>query len=328
MKKWKVIYWIVVGIVIVLFYVPAFSVVLSNPNLSELGLAICRLLVSIGSIIWLLATILVGFISLIARSVHNIKKCDDEIFEEIDKYRRRWGERNDHYIMYIQKINFLYRENGEVEKLVQNKALDRLYKRMDFLNVQNNLYEVLMSAISSLGISVLASILCTITMKKNEFLVGVVLVLTVLSFFVVILYRYNEKGQMGSFDHFIYEYEKKLLMEKIEKLERSLTVDEEEIDILETKHIIINALIDKISKKKSKKNKKQLEADIETVEALNLYVKDYNKYVKREITVNGKTCYLLYEKQVEKDKNKTSVPEFANKAYKSLNEILKKYKLM
>lgn len=328
MKKWKVIYWIVVGIVIVLFYVPAFSVVLMNPNLSELGLAICRLFVSIGSIIWLLATILVGFISLITRSVHNIKKCDDEIFEEIDKYRRRWGERNDHYIMYIQKINFLYRENGEVEKLVLNKEIDRLYKRYDFLDVQNNLYEVLMTAMSSMGISVLASILCTITQDENEFVIGVVLVLTVLSFFVIILYRYNEKGQMGSFDHCIYEYEKKLLMEKIEKLERSLTVDEEEIDILETKHIIINALIDKISKKKSKKNKKQMEVDIETVEALNLYVKDYNKYVKQEITVNGKTCYLLYEKQVEKDENKTSVPEFANEAYKSLNEILKKYKLI
>ena len=327
MKKWKVIYWIVVGIVIVLFYVPAFSVVLMKPNLSEMELSICKLLVAIGTFTFVVAIILfiiLWCILILKNSVHNIRKCDDEVFEEIDKYRRRWGERNGHYLMHIQKINYVYRKNGEVDMLVKNKELDRLYKRIDFLNVQNDLFDVLMTALSSLVISVLASFLCSITENKNGFILCGVSIIIVLAFFVITLCRYYEKGQMGSYDHCIYEYEKKLLMEKIEGLERSLEVDENEIDILETKHIIINALIDKISKKKSKKNKKQLEADIEKVEQLNLYVEDYNIYVKKARTVNDKTYYLLYKKQEGKDENQTSDLELANEAgsSKAVNIVL------
>lgn len=336
MKKWIIIYWSIIGVITVAFYMPTLVVIFGNNNLGEAEFGVNRLLLSIGTLIFLFAImtfIIINGILTLKRSVHNIKKCDDEIFNEIDKYKRRWGERKGNYSMHIQKINFVYSKDGEVEKLVQNKELDRLYKRADFLSVQNNLYDVLMTALSSLVISVLASFIFN-TMDNqtmdttNGLKICVVLLLIVLAFFVVTLLRYNEKGQLGSYGHYIDEYERKLLLEKIEEIERDMKISKNDEAILETKHIIINALIDKISKEKSKKNKKQLEADIEKVEQLNLYVEDYNKYVKKEISVNDKMCYLLYEKQEEKDENQTSDLELANEAYKSLNEILEKYKLI
>ena len=60
-------------------------------------------------------------ILIMKRGIHNIKKCDDEIFRKIDQYKKCWGEDKHYYIKQIQIINLYYEEGGKVDELVKQR---------------------------------------------------------------------------------------------------------------------------------------------------------------------------------------------------------------
>ena len=86
------------------------------------------LLIVIAMIVYL---VMAG-IFIMKRGIHNIKKCDDELFRKIDQYKKCWGEDKHYYIKQIQIINLYYKEDGKVDELVKNKEIEKLYARADF----------------------------------------------------------------------------------------------------------------------------------------------------------------------------------------------------
>ena len=191
------------------------------------------------------------------RGIRNIKKCDDELFKKIDQYKKCWGEDKHYYIKQIQIINLYYEKGGKVDELVKNKEIERLYARADFLLIQNSLFDNLITCFYSLVISVIASFVCQMMECESVLLMFVWMVTILISFFGIILSRYAEKGQAGSYRYYIDEYERDLLLQKITDLEKELTITGDDEQILETKQIVINELIRIRQKKKLKKQKEK-----------------------------------------------------------------------
>ena len=60
---------------------------------------------------------------------------------------------------------------------------------------------------------------------ESALLIFVWMVTILLAFFGIILSRYAEKGQAGSYRYYIDEYERGLLLQKIADLEKKLTIN-------------------------------------------------------------------------------------------------------
>lgn len=102
---------------------------------------------------------IVGIIKVIVsikRGFHNLRKCDDALFENIDFYKVSSKE---DYLTRIGIINLYYKPDGMVDKLVKNNEIYRLYARKDFLTVRKNLYNDLTTYYYSLILSIIASII-------------------------------------------------------------------------------------------------------------------------------------------------------------------------
>jgi hypothetical protein len=166
------------------------------------------------------------------RSIHNIIKCDDEIFETIDQCKKNGSKDKHYFIRQIKLINLFYGEGGQVDELVKNKEVDRLYARADFLLTQITLFDHLTTCYYSLVISVMASFVCQMIESKSETIANGGVIILVISFVWIILLKYSERGQAGSYRYCIDEYERKLLLEKIYNLEKGLTCTCEEKQVL------------------------------------------------------------------------------------------------
>ena len=261
MEKWKKRYIVITAII---FAITCVATVLFAYNINLLSSGIVGVVRTILSSIFLLIAVamivyfvICGILTM-KRGIHNIKKCDDELFEKIDQYKKCWGEDKHYYIKQIQIINLYYEEGGKVDELVKNKEIERLYARADFLLIQNSLFDNLITCFYSLVISVIASFVCQMMECESVWLMFVWMVTILLSFFVIILSRYVEKGQAGSYRYYIDEYERGLLLQKIKDLEKELTITGDDEQILETKQIVINELIRIRQKKKIKKQKEKL----------------------------------------------------------------------
>ena len=90
----------------------------------------------------------------------------------------------------------------------------------------------------------------------------------------------------------INEYEKKLLLKKIAKLNKVLRVALKNEETLKAQQIVIDALIEKCKKAK-KEDQDGIEKDIHIVESLQLDVKHKNKLYVRKVQV-GKDKIKLY----------------------------------
>ena len=225
----------------IIFAITCVATVVFVYNVSHLSVGTVEIIRTILNLIFLLIAVamIVYFvicgILIMKRGIHNIKKCDDEIFRKIDQYKKCWGEDKHYYIKQIQIINLYYEEGGKVDELVKNKEIERLYARADFLLIQNSLFDNLITCFYSLVISVIASFVCQMMECESVLLMFVWMVTILLSFFGIILSRYAEKGQAGSYRYYIDEYERDLLLQKITDLEKELTItgdDEQILDLL------------------------------------------------------------------------------------------------
>lgn len=211
---------------------------------------------------------------------------------------------------------------------MKKREIERLYARADFLLNQISIFDNLMTCICSLGISVIATFICQM-MEYNNILVVILWMAAILiSFFSIALSRYAERGQAGSYLYYVNTYERELLLKKINKLEEELIINDDDELALETKQAVINELIRIKNKKKLKKHKERLKADLKRVGELNLYIEDYSKSYKRKIYINGADAYLLYDLEKGKENNYIGELNLINQEYSILYQILSRYELI
>ena len=330
MKKWQRKYIIAMGIVLgVTISGLIFLICCNNRIAIELSVSIKNVILLL--CVFIMAAMLgyyaIYAIVLMKKGAHNIKECDDSLFTKIDKYKSCWTESKENYIKQIQIINLIYKEEGEVDRLVKNQEIERLYARYSFLDVQSNLHDEWGTLFYSLIISVIASFVCQMLECQNTVIMIGWMVVIMLSFFMLALSKYAERGQDGSYKYLISQYEKKLLTEKIEKLERDLLILEADEEILETKQIVINELIN-IAKRKYGKKKKEVLQDIKCIEQLNLCMGNYSGFYKSKIYVQNQICYLVYDSDKGKENNYMGERNLVNQHYSILFHILEKYNLI
>ncbi len=182
----------------------------------------------------------------------------------------------------------------------------------------------MVNSLNSLIISIVASYVFQIVEDKNGILTFLGMIVILVIIFALIMLRYVEKGQAGSYRYYIDEYEKDLLLKKINKLENELKISDADERILETKQVAINELIRIREKKRGKNEKKKIEADIRQVNELDLCLSDYRNYCVREIYINETKCCIVYKKEQGKENNYIGERNLANEQYALLYNILKK----
>lgn len=298
MEKWKKRYMVIVSILLAIVVIGSIVFVNNVGYLSAEKIEIIKTILRLSCLIIIVALVIyvvICGIFVLKRGIHNIKKCDDELFEKIDQHKKCWGEDKQYYIKQIQIINLYYKKGGKVDDLVENKEIERLYARAAFLSVQNSLYNDMITYFYSLAISVIASFVCQMIECESVLLMFAWMVTILISFFGIIILRYTEKGQAGSYRYYIDEYERNLLLKKIMKLEKKITITSDDEKILEMKQVVINELIRLRLKKKLKKQKEKLENDIKQIGQLNLCIGDYSKCYIQKIYINGTAGCLVYD---------------------------------
>lgn len=271
--------------------------------------------------ICILPLLFIGIRLLIAvkKGMHNIRKCDDVLFDKIDYFLDYWRNEDATCKKRISIINLYYKDGGKVDELVKNKEIVRLYARKSFLSVRMSFTQDIMTCFYALVLSILASAVFQL-MQSNAFLTtlfGLLLIFTI--FFSLLFIKYCKRGENGFYTYHIEEYELKLLSKKIEKLESSLQTDEIGEMVLITQQTVLKDLISKKRKLKRKKSKKSIVKDIETIETLNLSLKFCDKYKLHEISFDKNTGYIAYSlDEVGEEKG------FATDSFKILYDIIEK----
>lgn len=279
-------------------------------------------------VLFLVIYIVYFMILIIKNGMHNTRKCDVPIFDELDEYGRCWGMRNEHYVYMIQVIKLYYLESDKVDKLIENRQLEDLYKRYDTLKNRNASHEYIISSLNAILLSIIASGFYTFVNSEVKIGTFVTAILMFFAFFTVLMLKYVERGHGGSFRYLTSEYELKLLEEKIKMVYEKITVKAEDEEGLLLKREVLNKLID-IRKKRfiGKALKKEVEQDINLIEKLNLSVEEYEKYQKHDIYIDDNKYYLLYKKEQGKENNYIGENNLANEDFVLLYGIMNKYKM-
>ncbi len=300
-----------------------FVLTIYQEKLSKEVFEVLSLLILLIMSLAILTLPLLAFIRLlivVKHGIHNLRECDDELFEKIDYFNYGWSDNNTTYMNKIRIINLYYKDGGEVDELVKKKEIVRLFARKSFLSIRNNLSQDLTTCFYSLIISVIASFVFQISQYENSLKILMNSVVIVMIFFMIIFMKYYKRGEYGSYTYQIEEYELELLSEKIAELENLLQADENDEKILRTQQTVLKDLIDKKRKTKNKKKQKVLIEDIEKVEILNLSLEDVCNYQLNEISFNNNVGYIAYSV----DENE-KINGFATNAFKDLCEIIEKH---
>lgn len=258
---------------------------------------------------------------IVKKGYHNIKYCDDELFNNIDKYTYCYKENNLYYINIIRIINLYYRDGGPIDNLVKDNQIEKLLLRNDFLHKQKNLFDEIMNLFSSFAISIIVALLGGKVMDDNSLITVVSVGVMVCSFFVIFYAKYVYRGQGGTCLNQIYEYEISKLEEKILKLQNTLEISNENAKYIYTQHIALKELIQ--TKNKNRKNKTIID-DINQLSNINLCMENREDIYDRKLYINNQEVYFAYRKS--KDDCKKDI--LANEEFEKLYMILKKYNLI
>ena len=275
----------------------------------------------------------VTLIKIIKQGLHNIRKCDIDSFDEIDRLKKYWNHTNQNYKRQIEYINFSYSE-GKVHNLIENGDLFKLYSRLDFLkkgamlfdDLTNNYQALVISLLTSIFVSVLTpeSVLFKSNSITNIIIILIIVFLFIITFFAIVLFKHKQRGEMGSLKYNINKYEMDLLQKEILKIESGLRIKKGDKKFLFTQQSVLDYLIRKRRKSKRMSKKKEIEQDIEQIENLNLYLKDYSKVIIKRFVFSNELSkeanqffYLAYNKQ----------EILINDDFEKLYNIIKKYNL-
>lgn len=277
-------------------------------------------------------------------SFYNIKHCGIECFEKIDALKSFWNnDKSNNYKRQISYINYCYSKDGPVGKLIDEGNLADLYIRKDFLNSKMNFSsEIFGWAFGGFSTIVFSLFLNDSTINqfiinhpilKDFRLIFVYIIPLILYFFYIICLRYGEKKEFKSYKNFVNEYELKLLDKAIESIYNKCEMKCEYENLLFTQQYVLKYLINlrgNFFTGTDINKKKEIEADIDCVENLNLFVDDYSSFKIKEYDfnyskkaderINLKKIYILYKKDNDK--------KFANEEFKKLFDIIIKYNII
>ena len=275
-------------------------------------------------VFWMIVTICC-YVNIVKKALHNLNKCDDEVFADIDRYIHKMGETSQAYIDVIKKINSIY--NGEkVDEIIKNLDITRLYARVDFLQKRLSLFGYLTSNMQSIFVSI--GIVVFFVQYTTEFLTVISVCVLIVSLIIIFLLPYFKRGQAGSYRNLVLEHELKLLNEKIEELQSGLANDEMDEKLIEAKQVIIEQLY-QIKKEADRKQRGKIEDDIRQISNLDLCVGKSNRaYKVVPIYVKKRKCYLVYDKEKGIENNYVGELNLINKEYSILYSILSKYEMI
>lgn len=264
------------------------------------------------------------------KGLHNIKKCDDELFKNIDKFRRSLGDSNDNFIRQLQIINLYYKPDGKVDSLVNTRQVERLFKRKDFLMKKRRFFNDVGSYMSALIISLIASLLYHVFSQQNSNYILFFCVFTLIMFFLTVLAKYSKRGKQDSYKYLVEEYERKLLDLKIKQFRNEVVITSEDEKILSTHQVAIDTLIDFKFKFKflEKKDKKGLDRDIKIVDNLNLCIGNYSDVYVQKVLFGGKEAYLLYDLKRGLENNYIGKLNLKTAEFSILYDIMEKYNMI
>ena len=254
---------------------------------------------------------------------NNTRKFDDPFFEQIDFYHHGCEDVKGFYIKQIAIIKLFY--NKKFDELIRNKEIDRLYKRHDYLCTQIVIADDVMKCAISLIVSVIASCMYSNILDGDASLKNIVFFwILIIGFFIVLLFPYSNKGQLGSYMYKINKYEIDLLDKKIQELESKIEITEDDEIVLHTRQIFINALV----KKKKGKRFDEISNDIKELEKCNLILEDYEKYKKVRVYINGVEGYIFYDIEQGKPYHYMGNVGLASQDYRRFVMLLEKYELI
>ena len=274
-------------------------------------------LIIIAGILAMPVVIIVKGIVSIKRGFHNLRKCDDSLFENID-FHKVYSKED--YFNKIGIINLYYKLNGMVDKLIENNEIYRLYARRDFLTVRKNLFNDLTTYFYSLIISIIASFFCKVADMNDVWQAVINICVIAIMFFIVITFKYVKRGQDGSYAYQVEVFESRLLEDKIKMLEDRIIASEDEEKVLKTRQYVIRGLQSLYIKAIRKKTKDSIKKDIGVIQKLNLVLNDCPCYELREVHVCNDIGYIAYSKDKAQDKEL-----FLREDFGVLYSIIQKY---
>lgn len=262
------------------------------------------------------------------RSVHNIQKCDDKLFDDLNKV---YGIADDDssYDKAYKIIDNYYKEEGVVDSLIKAKQFTRLFVRYDFLDKNIHFDDELGQYLYSIFISIFATQLGNVVEEANTIgdFWGFLSFILVISAFVLMIvfvffHKYSKRGKNGSFSYILMEYEMKLIKEKLDIRYKENDLSENDYVVLMKQQILVNKLSMMNTKIFKKYKTEEMKHDIDELKSLNLTLGEYDIYKKVECTLGEDTVWLYYS---ETTSDKQSEYRLVNSDYEKLITILKKY---
>lgn len=258
----------------------------------------------------------------------NLNNCTLECFNTINKIVKGRKSSNIDFQQAIMYINHSYTD-GEVKSLINQKDIYNLYERKDMLLKQSSFYDDTTQILSSLFISVMASLLVMSIEPFNDIVRFTVLIGFFLMLVYVVFFKYSKRGQEGSYIHFLFKYELELLDVAIHSVEENLKVEPVNFLFIETRHNVLNELFRK-AKKAKRKMKLQIENDIAIVKHLRLEVdKHSNCEIKEyEMLLSRKNSkYVTGTISIAYVVNENGCEDFASDDFRTLYKIVAKNNL-
>ena len=209
---------------------------------------------TIGNLIFLITTFLfIGFmlIAIIFQVVYLFKEAFSHVsrykgkqcFEKIEFLYKNLGECNGYYQSIIREINKVYNEDSEIKVIIGKRDLSTLYARKSYLENNMDLHGNMIQTITSVGISGLFALINFKT-GRSFFVPILFSALAVVGILLCIVVKYVEKGRGGSYLYNVYEYELKLLNDKINSVYNNLKANADVERVIRMRQVVINALSD------------------------------------------------------------------------------------
>lgn len=238
------------------------------------------------------------------KGVHNIKHCDIPTFEELDRYRRHYGNQSKAVKRTIEMINLYYKKNGKIDQeFVKPLDLQSLYIRYDFLEKDIEFGNDVKTVVITLVMAIIYSILqtgFTYAQSNNQKIeIQGSLIMFIVPFLILLIFVFGRiyKGQFNSFFHYVSKYEMELLTKKINKVESKIKIKEDQEAVKKMQYWLMHSLYKYKDKKVKKKNEKmKIERDIKEIANLDLCKNVPKHTVMIPVDKNGEYKYYYMEK--------------------------------
>ncbi len=288
---------------------------------------ICVILV-ISSYAVMILYVLVGLVFAWKKSIHNIRVCDNKIFDDLSKVYEIAHDDNDYENAY-KLINYYYKDGGIVDDLIFDKQFVILLKRYDFLKKSIEVDNDLSQYVHSIFLSVFSTELSDISDEAYVLNSGLGFISFLVKMFIVIFalvfvfyLRYYKRGKNGKFGYVLMEYEIEKLREKLESSTYNEKMQKKDYEIIMMKYLLMHKILILDVKKHKKIKLEERKQDVKELGALDLTLEKYKNNIFKECVIDDIVIRFYYKVRNGK---KVKSYKLVNKNYKRFYEIVKKY---